>query len=99
MTAIREHVGENRSKSWLVKERFHCIIATLPLRYYHKMVVVHLVCFLTMLLTSVPAAERISENFSPRKIVISRQIDIKKDWRAMFSAYVEASTMLISQIT
>ena len=56
------------------------------------MVVVHSVYFITMLLNIARAANGILEKFSPREIVTERQIDVKKDCRAMFDAYVEAST-------
>ena len=44
------------------------------------------------MVNAVPAAEGISQVFSPREIVTQRKFDFKKDCEALFGSYVEAST-------
>ena len=87
----RENAGKIERDTRLVKERYRCVIATLSLRYYHKMLVVHLVYFICIVMNGVPAAKDILKIFSSHKIVTSRRIDVKKESRAVFSSYVEAS--------
>ena len=93
-TAAREHVSEAEKAIQDVKVRARCVISDLRVAgfmYLHKMIVVHCVYFVVMMINAVPANLGISENFSPREIVTGRKIDMKKDCRALFGAYVEAS--------
>ena len=93
-TAAREHVGEIEREIRLVKERSRCVISDLRVAgftFLHKMIIVHCVYFVVMMLNAVPDASGISEKYSPREIVTSRKLDMKKDCRARFGAYVEAS--------
>ena len=45
-----------------------------------------------MMVNAVPAAEGISQVFPPREILTQRKFDSKKDCKALFGSYVEAST-------
>ena len=56
------------------------------------MIIVHCVYFVIMMINAVPAENGISEKFSPREIITGPKIDMKKDCKAVFGAYVEAST-------
>ena len=55
------------------------------------MTIVYCVYFVVMMLNAVPDTSGISEKYSPREIVTSRKLDMKKDCRVRFGAYVEAS--------
>ena len=44
------------------------------------------------MMNAVPAAEGTSQIFSPREIVTQRKFDFKKDCKALFGSYLEAST-------
>ena len=91
-TAAREHVAEIERGICLLKERSRCVVKSLPFQYLPKQIVIHMVYFICMMVNAVPAAEGISQVFSPRKIVAQRKFDFKKDCKALFGSYVEAST-------
>ena len=44
------------------------------------------------MVNAVPAAEGISQVFSPGEIVTQRKFDFEKDCKTLFGSYVEAST-------
>ena len=93
ITAAHEHVREMERGIWLVKERSRCIISDLcsaGFTHLHKMIVVDCVYFVVMRLNAIPADSGIGEIFR-HEIVPGRKIDIKKDCRAVFVAYFEAS--------
>ena len=64
----------------------------LPFQYLPKQIVIHMVYFVCTVVNAVPAAEGISQVFSPREIVTQRKFDFKKDCKALFGSYIEAST-------
>jgi hypothetical protein len=93
-TAAREHVSEAKKAIQDMKVRARCVILDLRVAgflYLHKMIVVHCVYFVVMMMNAVPANLGILQTFSPREIVTGRKIDMKKDCRALFGAYIEAS--------
>ena len=93
-TAAREHVGEIERAIRHIKDRSRCVISDLRVAgvvYLHKLIVVHCIYFVVMMINSVPAEGGISEIFSPREIVTGRKLDMKKDCKAQFGAYLEAS--------
>ena len=93
-TAAREHVGEIERGIRLIKEQSRSVISDLRaagFTYLHKIIVVHCVYFVVMMLNAVPADSGISQPFSLREIVTGRKINMKKDCRAQFGVYVEAS--------
>ena len=55
------------------------------------MIVVGCVYSAVMMLNAVPADSGISEKFPPREAVTGCKIDMKKNYMALFGAYVEAS--------
>ena len=76
-----------------MKERSLCVISDLReavFKHFHKMIVFHCIYFVCMILNATPALQGISKKFSPRHIVTGRHLDVKKDCRAPFGAYVEA---------
>ena len=91
-TAAREHVAEIERGIRLLKERSRCVVKSLPFQYLPKQIVIHMVYFVCMMVNAVPAAEGISQVFSPREIATQRKFDFKKDCKALFGSYVEAST-------
>jgi hypothetical protein len=91
-TAAREHVAEIERGIRLLKERARCVVKSLPFQYLPKQIVIHLVYFVCMMVNAIPAAEGISQLLSPREIVTQRKIDFRKDCKALFGSYVEAST-------
>ena len=93
-TGAREHVGEIEQLIKFIKERARCVISDLRVagfNYLHRLIVVHCLYFVTMMTNAVPADGGISEKYSPREIVTGRKLDMKKDCRALFGAYVETS--------
>ena len=94
-TAEREHVGEIERAIRFVKERLRCVVSTLRdagFRYYHHMVIIHGgVYFVVTMINGLPAPKKILGVMSPREIVTGRKLDFKKDCRAPFGAYIEAS--------
>ena len=94
-TAAREHVAEIERGIRHVKERGQCVISDLRaagFQFLHRMIIVHCIYFVIMMVNAVPAENGISEKFSPREIVTGCKIAMKKDRKAVFGAYVEAST-------
>ena len=93
-TAAREHVGEIERVIKFIKERARCVVSDLRVagfKYLHKLIVVHCLYFVTLMINAVPAEGGISEKYSPREIVSGCKLDMKKDCRVLFGAYVEAS--------
>ena len=77
ITNTGEHMGVIKRGIWVVKKS-RCVIPTPPpFRYYHKILIVHLVYFVIMLLNNVPATKDILSKFLPLEILISRQINAK----------------------
>ena len=68
------------------------MVKSLLFRYMHKQIVIFVVYFFTMFANILPAAEVISKVFSLHEIMTQRKIDFRKDYKACFGLYVEAST-------
>ena len=93
-TAAREHVGEIELALRLIKELDRCVMKTLVITgilNVHKQIVIHMVCFVTMILNNVPATLGVSKVYSPREIVTQQKLDMNKDCKVHFGTYVEAS--------
>ena len=93
-TGAREHVGEIERLIKFIKEQACCVISDLRVagfKYLHRLIVVHCLYFAMMMINAVPADGGISETYSPREIVTERKLNMKKDCRALFGAYVKAS--------
>ena len=93
-TAAREHVGEIERAIRFKKEHLRCVVSTLRdvgFKYYHRMIIVHGVYFVIMMINGLPAPNGILGVMSPREIVTGQKLDFKKDCRAPFGAYIEAS--------
>ena len=72
-TAAREHVAEIEGGIRLLKEHSRCFIKSLPFQYSPKQIVIHMVYFVCMMVNVVPAAEGISQVFSPQEIVTRKK--------------------------
>ena len=57
--------------------------------YYPKMFVIHCIYFCVMILNGAIADNGISDKYSPREIVLGREIDFKKDCKAQSGLYVK----------
>ena len=94
-TAAREHVGDIERSIRVKKERCRCLVSSLVrvgIKFLHKqIVIIRMVYFVVMWLNAVPAEGGVSMQFSPREIVLQRQLDCLKHAKADFGAYVEAS--------
>ena len=71
-TAAREHVGEIERQIRTVKERARCVISTLPYKYLHHQLIIHLIYFVTFWLNAFPNKHEISRRLSPRELVTGR---------------------------
>ena len=91
-TAAREHVAEIERGICLIKEECQSVVKSLLFWYMHRKIVTFVVYFVTMFVDAVPAAEGISGVFSPCDIVTQQETDSKKDCKAQFGWYMEAST-------
>ena len=67
--AAREHVGEIERHIRTVKERARCAISTLPYKYLHHQIIIHLIYFVTFWLNAFLNEHGISRRLSPREIV------------------------------
>ena len=89
-TAAREHVAEIERAIRVIKERCRGILSTLPFKYLPRRVLIHLVYFAILWLNASPVKNGISEEFSPREIIMRRALDFVKHARAQFGEYIEA---------
>ena len=79
---------------WQVKEQSRCVISDICLAgftYLHKIIVLRCVYFIVMMLNAVPVEAGILQKNSPNEIGTGCKIDMKKNCRAVFGAYVETS--------
>ena len=90
-TAAREHVSKIKRAIQYLKQRFQCVVKSLSItgiKLLHKQVVIHMCYFVTMVVNAVPANLGVSQVYSPREIVTQRKLDMKKDCKVQFGAYV-----------
>jgi hypothetical protein len=89
-TAANEHVPEIERKIRHVKERCHASKASLPFDVLPNLIIRNLVIHVTMMLNAHIDKQGISEEFSPRELVLRWQLDWKKHCRAPFGVYCVA---------
>ena len=91
-TAKNEHVGEIERKIRHVKERVRCVKSTLP--YRHKAlphaIIKAMLSHVVLWMNAFVSDQGVSEVFSPREIVLRRQLKWKLHARANFGSYCEA---------
>jgi hypothetical protein len=89
-TAAREHIGKTGRYIRAAKERSRALVSDLPFTVLSRQVDIHLVYFAVLWLNSLPAAARVSNKYSPCKIVLGREIGFTKHCKATFGSYIEA---------
>ena len=89
-TAAQEHVGKTGSYIRLTKERSHALVLDFPYTKLPCQVVTHLVYFAVLWLNSLPAADGVSNKYSPREIVLGQELDFNKHCISTFGSYVQA---------
>ena len=73
-----------------MKERGRIVQSFLPYAVLPKVFVIHLIYFVVFWLNAFYAKNGISEEFSPREIVLCRSVEFNKYCKGMFGLYVEA---------
>ncbi len=88
-TAAGEHVGEVERHIRTIKERGRGVMCTLPYKRMPARMVVELVYFCAMWLNALPNRNGVSEDYSPRELVVRQRMDYKKHCQVPFGAYCE----------
>ena len=88
-TAASEHVGDIERRVRLIKERARGIVCTLPYTRLPRIMLIHLMHFITMWLNNFPVTNGVSADFSPREIILRHRLSYKYHCRAPFGAYCE----------
>ena len=86
-TAASEHVGEIERRIRVIKEHCHGIICTLPYAQIPRNMLIYLLHQVVMWLNNFPAANGISDRFSPREILQHNKLDVKCHCLAPFGSY------------
>ncbi len=86
-TSAGEHVGEVERHIRTIKEQTRGIMCTLPYKRMPNQMVVELVYFCVMWLNAIPSKSGISNDYSPREIVVRQKLDYKKHCCVPFGAY------------
>jgi hypothetical protein len=73
----------------VVKERARSTISTLPYKLLPKLVIIELMHFCVMWMSSFPVKWGISEKWSPREIVLRHKLDAKMHCKVPLGAYCE----------
>ena len=76
-TAASEHVGEIERRIRVIKERCRGIICTLPYAQIPRIMLIYLLHHVVMWLNNFPAANGISDRFSPREILQHNKLEVK----------------------
>ena len=72
-----EHLGEAKRTIWIIKEREHGILGTLPFKKLPRVMSIHLVHFVTMWLNAWPNKTGISSTISPREMITGIKLTTK----------------------
>jgi len=88
-TAASEHVGEIERRIRVIKEHCCGIICTIPYAQTPRIMLVYLLHHVVMWLNNFPAANGISDRFSPREILQHNKLDVKRHCLAPFGSYCE----------
>ena len=89
-TAAREQVGEFEWFICTIKERSQALVSDLPYHILPCQVTIHLVYLTVLWLNSLPVAAGVSTKYSPRKIVLDRELNSNKHCKATFGSNIEA---------
>ncbi|KAL7460368.1 hypothetical protein ACHAXS_002287 [Conticribra weissflogii] len=88
-TSAGEHVGDIEQHIRTVKERGRGLTNTLPYTRMPPRMVLELIYFCVMWLNAVPNKNGISEEYSPREVVVRQRLSYKKHCQVPFGAYCE----------
>ena len=94
LAGAREHVGESERGNQTIQERVRALTSTLPstITTLPKQFVIHMVYFAVLMINAFPAAQGVSERYSPREIVTGRGLVFGTSIpNILFGTYVEAS--------
>jgi hypothetical protein len=84
-----EHIGKIDRHIRVIKERSWGIICTLPYMRLLQQTLIHLLHFIVMWLNNFPVSNGVSNQFSPRELILQHKLDYKHHCRAPFGAYCE----------
>jgi hypothetical protein len=87
--ATSKHVGEIERRILVIKERCRGIICTLPYAQIPQIMLIYLLPHVVMWLNNFPAANGISNRFSPREILQHNKLEVKYHCIAPFGCYCE----------
>ena len=87
VAGMNEHVAEIERMIRQVKERCRCVNADIPFNVLPNAVIKALVIHVVMWLNAWPAKAGVSEDFSPREIVLRWQLSTKLHCRGQFGSY------------
>jgi hypothetical protein len=87
--AASKHVGEIERRIRVIKERCQGIICTLPYAQIPRIMLIYLLHHVVMWLNTFPAANGISNRFSPREILQHNKLEVKYHCIAPFGSYCE----------
>jgi hypothetical protein len=87
--AAREHVGDIERHVRHIKERAQGIVCTLPYSRLPRIMLIHLLHFITMWLNNFHVANGVSADYSPSEIILPHHVSYKYHCHAPFGAYCE----------
>jgi hypothetical protein len=77
-TVARKQVGEIKRYIQTIEERSHTLVSDLPYTKLPHQVFIHLVYFAVLWLNSLPVAAGVSDRYTPREIVLGRELGFEK---------------------
>ncbi len=89
-TAACKHIGKIELFIQMIKERRRALVSDLPYSVLPQQVIIHLVYFAMLWLNSLPVATGVSEIYSPRTIILGRELNFTKHCIVPFGSYVKA---------
>ena len=90
LTAARDHVPEIESQIQVIKERMRAVYDGLPYDRMTIHMIIELGKYLVNMINAFPKKSSISRTYSPRTIITGKQLDLNKQCRCPFGAYIQA---------
>ena len=88
-SATKEHVAEIERWILNVKERGRAMESNLPFDWLHKLIVVNLLYFFILWMHAFPVKDGVSQEFSPRYMVVCTKLSWKHNCSIKFGEYAE----------
>ena len=88
-SASKEHVAYIERCIFIVKERCSSVASDLPFNFLHEFIVVNMVYFFILWLIVFPVKNRVSQEFSPRSIVVRTELSWNQHCRINFGDYAK----------